>query len=207
MKKLLTLTQILGTTLFLTMSLISEAAVYDLAHFPFSYSNSINNAQGAIETTQTGTFTKESEIEDFFNNSTYFISFAGVSLSNANSYWDLDFSYEPDVQTTSAILNVTNNRITLDFSTPTEFTEVRLIARGTTSSGSLNLQYAQSNNIDNRNYVIIDHDAMDIAETQLSYGTQFVLPAAISAVSEPETYGMMWAGLGLIGYLTRRRIV
>jgi hypothetical protein len=209
------LSQFIATSLvFCAMSLEAHATIYNIASGTFDYTDS-TSLTGTLETNLTGSFTTEAEIENFFNNSTFSLSFFNGSielfnLNNSNALWDLEFSYENGPQTTSAQVIVDANAINIDFSTPTQPSSVVLFLKELDAEGYITgyIQFHQSNNISDGNFVGADYNAIHFADKGQPYNSNFVLPAvnqgAVSAVPVPPAIYLLISGLGLLGGLIRK---
>ncbi|MGB4813162.1 MAG: PEP-CTERM sorting domain-containing protein [Methylophilaceae bacterium] len=63
-----------------------------------------------------------------------------------------------------------------------------------------------SNNIYNLSSDPINHSKMSITDFATGYGTfNSALTFSVAAVPEPETYAMMLLGIGLVGFVARRK--
>lgn len=158
----------------------SAQVAYDLGDFPFNVLDGVE-VHATLETSVTGTFTTEAEIENFLNSSRYTVLLlqggaAVIDLNNTNSTWDLRYAaLSGDTSDVTATLTVTATEITLDFSTPSEITALTLQLG---EPGNL-LQYYQINNVSDMNGVNIEKDPAFAANrfAQLAYDESFVFPA------------------------------
>ena len=79
----------------------------------------------------------------------------------------------------------------------------KLIASGTGhAAGPIDVWTLSGNSLAAGNYYLQVSGKM-VGTTAASFGGAMMMMAA--PVPEPETYGMMLAGLGVLGYLARRR--
>jgi len=173
------LANIAFATATLVTSSVIGAEVYDLDNFRFTYFGA-TDIDASLETSTTGTFTTEDEIESFFNSATYSVILKDgdtivLELNNSNSSWDLRFGGVGS----SAILTSTQNELTLDFSTPNEISSVDLVLM---NSPGTTLQYTQANNISDFNFVTaFFEDLMNTADAAVPYDEPFVFEAQIFA--------------------------
>lgn len=190
----------MGAVIGLAISMVAtpcHAAVYDLADFPFTFFGA-TELQATLETSLTGTFTAEADIESFFNSATYSVVLKNgattiMELNNSNSSWDLQFGALFPGTEGSATLTSTPGGISLDFATPNEVTDVALVLGAPPSL----LQYRQGNNVSDFNFVNANHDAVFQASANLPYDDPFHFPAR-TAVPEPShllVLGTVLAGL------------
>jgi hypothetical protein len=79
-----------------------------------------------------------------------------------------------------------------------------LVSSGTSmSSGQMDVWTLSSDNLEAGNYYVMVSGNL-VSDTSASFGGAVML-APTAPVPEPETYGMMLAGLGVVGFLARRR--
>jgi len=177
----------------------AQAAVYDLVNLPFLFFDA-TDVEGTLETSVTGTFTTEADIENFFNSALYSVRLKNgattvMELNNGNSSWDLRFEqlFFPGGQ--SAILTSTPTEIRLDFSTPNEISSAGLFLGAPPAL----VQYSQSNNASDFAGVAVDHEATNVGIATLPYDDPFIFPVQ-AAVPEPSTILLLGAGaFGLLG--------
>jgi hypothetical protein len=70
-------------------------------------------------------------------------------------------------------------------------------------TGSMDVWTLSSDNLTAGNYYVLVSGNL-VSETSASFGGAVML-SPMAPVPEPETYGMMLAGLGVLGFLARRR--
>lgn len=79
-----------------------------------------------------------------------------------------------------------------------------LVSSGTSlQSGSMDVWTLSSDNLTAGNYYVLVSGNL-VSDTSASFGGAVML-SPMAPVPEPETYGMMLAGLGVLGVLARRR--
>jgi hypothetical protein len=79
-----------------------------------------------------------------------------------------------------------------------------LVSSGSSmSSGQMDVWTLSSDNLEAGNYYVMVSGNL-VSDTSASFGGAVML-APTAPVPEPETYGMMLAGLGVVGFLARRR--
>ena len=199
MKKMLA--RIGGVTVLVSMvaMLVTTPAnaqvVYDLGDFPFSFFGA-TDFHATLETSTTGTFTTEADIENFLNLATYSVTLKNgatiiLELNNGNSFWDLKIeALGGGTGGATATLTATASEITLDFSTPNEITSVGLFLG---LPGNI-LQYTQSNNVTDSNFVFVDHDAIIFANADVPYDDPFIFPAQPAVADKMVEVDMRFAG-------------
>ena len=185
----------------------ASATLYDLGDFPFSFFGA-TDLDATLETSTTGTFTTESDIEDFLNLASYSVTLKDgatdlFTLDNSNSSWNLQFeAFGGGSGGATASLTATPSEITLDFSTPNEITRVDLFLRNASTFDVL--QYSQANNVTDFNFVFVSNgDLISSGDANTIYDAPFVFPAVEAEVPEPSTFALI--GAGLLGLVRVRR--
>lgn len=175
------------------------AQTYQLNANDYSYSGS-TRIEGYISTNLIGSFTTQSEVENALSQTTFgFALFDGSTklseITSADSAWQLVLGVGAGVN-----LTITDTAFSLNFLTPIEYTEGRLLLQ---SADLLTVfQFSQMNNVTDNAGSGFGYNAVYSASHAANYGDTFTLNAA-SAVPEPSTYSML--ALGLLGMVAYRR--
>jgi hypothetical protein len=177
----------------------ASAQTFQLNANDYSYSGA-TRIEGYISTTLTGTFTTQSEVENALNQTTFgFALFDGSTklseITSADSAWQLILGVGAGVN-----LTITNSAFSLNFLTPVEFTDGRLILQS--ADLSTVFQFSQDNNVTDNAGTHFGFNAVHSAFHNANYDATFTLNAA-SAVPESSTYSML--ALGLLGLMAYRR--
>ena len=192
----------LGASMVFAMA--GQAAVFDLGQ-RFTSAFGITEVRGSLVSTQTGVFTSEAEIEAFLNHSAYALTVydgdaAVYTVSNANSWWDLEFdALHPEGPAPAATVVSSRTGLILDFSTPGEVSSVMLLLRSDPFGFMFGMQ--QHNNISDTTFLWADNHAIRLADTELPYDS----PVTFGAIPEPRGL-LLFAGCSAAWCMARRMI-
>ena len=150
---------------------------YNLVDFPFVFFGATEVA-GNLTSSTTGTFTTVAEIENFLNSATYNVvlkdgSTTVMELDNTNTSWSMVIHHRGGLGGATAMLTATASEITLDFSTPNEYTAVHIFL----GPPSFRLQFTQGNNNRSNNFVHVDYGLIQTGNTDTDYDAPFIFPA------------------------------